>query len=92
MIGEIFGQISCSWFPKHVVLDLDDSILYSIEPHMYCFVSLFMDFIIYYAVRGRVVCLTGVACCRWHIFSRLTLIGFPDFFLILCPQFFLHCQ
>ena len=77
LYGEIFNKFSFSWFPKHVVVALVDSILYPIKPYIRSFGGFFwvMSFNIPSAVKLS-VCM-GVACCGWPISSSVTLIGSP---------------
>ena len=37
VFGEISGQLSCSLFPKHVLVAVVDYILYPIKPHIHSF-------------------------------------------------------
>ena len=59
LFGEIVFQISFSWFTKHVVVVLADSILYAIEQHIRSFGPFLMDVVIYYPVHNGVICLHG---------------------------------
>ena len=78
IFGGIVGQIGCSWFPKHVVVALADSISYRIEPYIDFFGA--FSWVVLFDIPSAVelsVCM-GVACCGWTIYSRVTLIGSPD--------------
>ena len=59
VFGETVGQILCSWFTKHVVVVLAESILYPIEPHTHGFGLYLMYGVIYNAVRFRFICTHG---------------------------------
>ena len=64
MFGEIGGQISCFWFRKHVVMALEDSILYTIKLHIHGFGLFFLHGVICDSICGRVVCVHGHSWLR----------------------------
>ena len=92
IIGEIFSQISSSWFPKHIVAALADYILYPIETHIHSFGTILLDGVIYYPVRGGVICMYW----RFLLWVAHSLKGDYDWFSCFgiikkSPHFFLHC-
>ena len=64
MFGETVGQIGCSWFTKHVVVTLEDLILYKIELNIHCFGNFFQDGVICYPLRGQFIYMNG-RCLLW---------------------------
>ena len=77
MFGEIVDRICCSWFPKHVVVALVDSICCLIELHIHCFGTLLMDGLIYYPPVVKLYPCMVFSCFGWPIDLRVTLIGYP---------------
>ena len=78
MFGEIVSQIGCPWFPKYVLVDLADSICTKLNCISIALVLFF--WIVSFSIPSMVelsVCM-GIACCVWHIYSSVAMVGSHD--------------
>ena len=80
-----------SWFTKHIIMALEDSSLYPIEPHISCFDPFTPDGVIYNFVRSRVVCLYVSGLLWVYHFLKggsdwFTLFDVVEQFPHLCPR------
>ena len=77
MFGEIIGQMSCSKFPKHFVMSLNNSVLYPIKTHIHGFGAFFCTFMFTMLYVVEVPVCMGMAACGRPIFSRVVIIVSP---------------
>ena len=59
VFGKVFIQTSCTRFPRDIVMDLVNYIVYPIEAHIHDFCEFLLNLFVDDAVHGGVVILHG---------------------------------